>query len=79
MGIFHVHFGGAKTLSKGDIAYIEKIIRAMPKTVTQLSFPIVVQPNKELVSYVAKINFQGEVLIESEEIELCENIGNVNI
>lgn len=70
MGIYHVHFGNARTLSKGDISYIERILRTMPDTVTQLSFPIIVQPDKEMVSYVAQIDFRGEVLIKKEEIEI---------
>ena len=70
MGIYHVHFGNARTLSKGDISYIERILSTMPDTVTQLSFPIIVQPDKEMVSYVAQIDFRGEVLIKKEEIEI---------
>lgn len=72
MGIFHVHFGSAKTLSKGDISYIERILRAMPDTITRLSFPIVVQPDREMVSYVAQIDSRGEVLIEKEEMEILK-------
>ncbi len=72
MGILHVHFGNARTLSKGDISYIERILRAMPDTVTRLSFPIIVQPDREIVSYVAQIDFSGKLLIEKEEVEIYE-------
>ena len=45
----------------------------MPDTVTQLSFPIIVQPDREMVSYVAQIDFRGEILIKKEEIEILES------
>lgn len=32
MGIVHVHFGNSKTLSQGDILYINQIMQAMPKS-----------------------------------------------
>ncbi len=68
MGILHVHFGGAKSLSQGDIKYIEKIMKAMPHTIKKLYFPIVVQPQNQLIPYAASINNEGNVAIELEEV-----------
>lgn len=70
MGIFHVHFGGASTLSDGDKRYIEKIMKAMPSCITQLYFPVVVQPNKQMASYIACINESGDLTIVKDEIEV---------
>lgn len=70
MGILHVHFGGSKALSDGDKRYIEKIMRAMPGSVEQLYFPLVVQPEKQFVSYVAYQNLQGEITIAADEVEV---------
>lgn len=70
MGIVHVHFGGAKTLSDGDKRYIEKIMRAMPDSIRQLYFPIVVQPDRELIPYIAVQNMHGEIEIVSDDVEL---------
>lgn len=70
MGILHVHFGGSKLLSNGDKRYIEKIMKAMPSSIERLYFPIVLQPEKQVVSYVAYKNSMGEVLIVEDEIEI---------
>lgn len=70
MGIFHVHFGGSKTLSDGDEKYIEAIMRAMPASIGQLYFPIVVQPEKQFISYVAYRSLSGEIAIATDEVEV---------
>lgn len=70
MGILHVHFGGSKCLSSGDKKYIEKIMKAMPDSIEKLYFPIVVQPNKQLFSYMAYQDFMGEIVIEADEVEV---------
>lgn len=70
MGIVHVHFGGSKELSDGDKRYIEKIMRAMPDSIEKLFFPIVVQPEKQIVSYVANRGLFGQVRIVTDEVEV---------
>lgn len=70
MGILHVHFGEAECLSEGDKRYIEKIVKSMPNSVRQLYFPIVVQPERKFVSYMATRNESGEVKIVSDEVKV---------
>lgn len=70
MGILHVHFGGAKLLSEGDKRYIEKIMEAMPDFVKTLYFPLVVQPEKEFVSYKAVLNPQGKLEIVLDDVRI---------
>ncbi len=70
MGILHVHFGGSRELSGGDKRYIERIMRAMPLYITQLYFPIIVQPDAEMVSYVAYKSLSDDITILKDEIEL---------
>lgn len=53
-GIFHTHFFGVRTLSDGDIAYIDAILHAMPVYIHELYFPIVVLPEKQMVPYLAR-------------------------
>lgn len=67
MGIFHVHFGGAESLSTGDIAYIEQIMNVMPEQITCLYFPIILMPEREIVVHrVSKDD--GKIKIEREQI-----------
>lgn len=68
IGILHVHFGGAKYLSEGDKRYIDKIMKVMPNSIKQLYFPIVVQPQKEFVSYRAIRNLRGEIRIKEDKV-----------
>ena len=70
MGIVHVHFGGSKYLSDGDKKYIKKIMKAMPDSIEKLYFPIVVQPEKQLFSYMAYQDFMSEIVIEADEVEV---------
>jgi len=68
LGLFHTHFWGVSTLSDGDIEYITRIMQAMPKHIKQLFFPIIVIPDRMMVSYVAvrdenKINIINDDLI----------------
>lgn len=70
MGIVHVHFGSSKGLSDSDEKYIEKIMKAMPDSVGKLYFPIVVQPEKQLVPYVAYKNSLGEIVIDEDVVEV---------
>lgn len=64
MGIVHVHFGGSKLLSDGDKKYIEKIMKAMPNSIEKLYFPIVVQPDKQIFSYMAYRSLGDEIVIK---------------
>jgi len=67
MGIFHVHFGGAESLSTGDKVYIEQIMNAMPEEITCLYFPIILMPEREIVVHrVSKDD--GKIKIEREQI-----------
>lgn len=70
MGILHVHFGGSKGLSNSDKQYIEKIMKAMPDSIEKLYFPIVVQPEKQLISYVAYQNSLGGIVVDTDEVEV---------
>lgn len=66
-GVFHSHFAEVKTLSNGDIKYINEIIMAMPDSVKYLYFPLYVLPSGKLVGYRAEIA-RGETIIGKEEI-----------
>ncbi len=55
-GIFHTHFFGVQTLSYGDINYINAILHSMPAYIRELYFPIVILPEKIIVSYLAARN-----------------------
>lgn len=70
MGIFHVHFGGSKSLSDGDKNYIEKIMKAMPSVIEKLYFPIVVQPEKQLISYVVHQDSLGKIVVDTDVVEI---------
>lgn len=73
MGILHVHYGGSKFLSDGDKKYIETIMKSMPSVVKQLYFPIVVQPERKLVSYKAIKNSQDEIIILFDEVKIIND------
>ena len=67
-GIFHTHFGGAKTFSSGDVKYINSIMEAMPPHIEYLYFPIFVLPDCNLVCYRASmvsgsVHIQDDILI----------------
>lgn len=66
-GIFHTHFFGVQTLSDGDVAYITSIMQAMPECISKLYFPIVVLPEKEMISYLA-IRSGNAVEIKKDEL-----------
>jgi hypothetical protein len=56
LGIFHTHFFGVRSLSNGDIAYINAIMHTMPECIGKLYFPIVVLPEIEMIPYLAHRN-----------------------
>jgi len=66
-GIFHTHFFHVQTLSGGDIAYIDAILQAMPTYISELYFPVVVLPEKQMVPYLA-IRNGNTVEIKSDEL-----------
>lgn len=55
LGIFHTHFADVETLSKADKSYINKIMKAMPKNIKKLYFPIYTLPGRNLICYKAEI------------------------
>lgn len=67
MGIVHAHFGNSRLLSEGDKKYIERIVKAMPSFIDKLYFPLVIQPEKEMISYVA-IRNGDKVAIRQDQI-----------
>lgn len=68
LGIFHTHFYGVESLSKGDKAYIARIMEAMPPCILSLYFPVVVLPSKELVVYKA-VRSNGKIDIVADNLE----------
>lgn len=72
MGMFHVHFWGVKSLSRGDEEYIEQIMRAMPKEIEKLYFPIILQPQKKCITYVACKGKNGKILIRQDKLEIFD-------
>ena len=67
MGMFHVHFGGAETLSIGDKAYIVRIMDRMPEGLNRLYFPIVVMPERRMIAYQA-VRRNEKIEIKRDEI-----------
>lgn len=65
MGLYHSHFFGVDTLSKGDIEYIGKIMNSVFEYINELYFPIVVMPERKLIAYKA-IWTQGVVNIKKD-------------
>ena len=63
-------FFGVRTLSDGDIAYITAIMRAMPQSVSELHFPVVVLPDREMISYLA-VRSGNEVKIREETVTIA--------
>ncbi len=70
-GVFHSHFAGVKTLSKGDIQYIYTILNSMPSEIEYLYFPIFVFPQNELVCYKA-IKQQNKISILYEDLYIVD-------
>lgn len=68
-GMFHTHFFGVETLSPGDEEYIIKIMKSMPPHIKELSFPIIVLPEKRMVSYKA-IFVESHIEITAEDVEI---------
>lgn len=72
-GLFHTHFHSVSTLSEGDITYIKNILDAMSKSKKLLYFPIVVLPEKEIISYCCSMN-GSELNIVQDSVECVETL-----
>lgn len=72
-GLFHTHFHSVSTLSEGDIIYIKNILDAMPESKKLLYFPIVVLPEKEIISYCCTMN-GSELNIVQDSVECVETL-----
>lgn len=68
-GMFHTHFYNVGTLSNEDIKYINVIMKAMPKEVEKLYFPIYILPRQELICYEATRE-NDSVLIRKDILEV---------
>lgn len=60
-GIFHSHLANQLELSKDDQEYIIKIMSAMPTSINELFFPIII-PTRNILVYRAKRNTYGIVI-----------------
>ena len=69
-GMFHSHPYPQTGLSVADKEYILKIMEAMPETVSELHFPIVV-PGVGMIGYLAKRR-GGETIIAPEDINIVK-------
>ena len=67
--MFHTHFYGVSSLSKGDEIYIKKILEAMPQSKKELFFPIIVLPDKKIISY--RCCLDGSNLVVAEDPVMC--------
>ena len=67
-GIVHNHFQDENELSFGDTKYIEIIMKAMPKYVQSLYFPIVL-PQRALVSFQATM-VRNKINIISDDVKI---------
>ena len=68
-GMFHTHFHNVRTLSSEDIKYINIIMKAMPKAVEKLYFPIYILPGHELICYEATRK-HDDVFIKKDILEV---------
>lgn len=69
-GIFHSHPYPQTELSIADEEYIEKIMEAMPESVSELHFPVVV-PGLGMTGHLAK-RWDGKVIVVPEDIIVKE-------
>ena len=67
MGLYHTHFHSVSTLSDSDRECIKQILINMPSSITTLFFPVVVLPDKTIVSYKASYNNQLRELAITED------------
>lgn len=67
-GIFHTHPIGQPDLSIDDISYINNIFQAVPMSVNNLYFPIVL-PNLKLIPYKA-IRFGDSIQVIEDKLKI---------
>ncbi len=67
-GVFHSHPKNQQNLSATDRAYIIKIMSAMPETVEELFFPIVI-PDTDMYVYRARKDGLN-ILIQNDSVEI---------
>lgn len=72
-GIFHTHFFSVATLSGGDKRYMERIMQSMPNEKNELYFPVIVLPERKMVSYLCKRN-AGKIEITEDRIHLVRTL-----
>lgn len=72
-GIFHTHFHGVSSMSKGDMRYIYRIMDAMPQTIEKLYFPIIVLPGREMKAYYC-LRERKRLRILCDDIEIVEEV-----
>ena len=72
-GLFHTHFYGVSSLSKGDAVYIKKILEAMPQSKKELFFPLVVLPDKKIISYRCYLD-GGDLVIANDSVVCVKNL-----
>ncbi len=65
-GMFHSHPYPQKELSLADREYIDTIMRAMPDSVSELHFPVIV-PGLGMTGHLAK-RWDGEGIVVPEDI-----------
>lgn len=68
-GIYHSHFGKARTFSDSDKKYIKTIMECMPPSVDFLNFPIILIPEGIFVNYIVKLD-NGKLTIKEDTITL---------
>jgi hypothetical protein len=66
-GILHTHCCNVDYLSEYDKEYIRKVFKSMPDDITTLYFPILVFPDKRIISYYSK-RYYDEVIIVGDNI-----------
>ena len=71
-GIYHSHYARDRLLSKGDMAYIEKLMGSLPSTIQSLYFPVVL-PGIEVIAYRADRS-GGKLQFVCEKIEISERM-----
>lgn len=67
-GIFHSHPSNQSNLSGDDCAYIVEIMSAMPESVTDLFFPIVI-PRESLCVYRARRD-ASKIIIQNDYLKI---------
>ena len=67
-GLFHSHPVNQELLSNVDIDYITIVMQSMPKSISELFFPIVI-PKSHIISYRA-VKHHNKINIINDDIEV---------